>query len=620
KATHAPTAIETARRGFIYVSRDGDFSDAPAERTETTTVAGIYHRTIGDGEFDRNLFKTTGFPWGNYPDSAMILFKAGEEFYPTSSISPDWAGENGTWGTWYHTGTDGDAPATLSYDKLATYDITNTPAMWQSNANAYVGVRFKDLICKVSDYDVSDVTWREWWNIIKYSGQTGTLTENSSTSGAAGFNGEIISNGSGAYAMVISDDGAGELICRQVVDNSDVDHEDAEPATFTNGDTLTGQTGGATMTFVASGSRQDRMQKVPGNCFRAQNNRGLMMDNVQIIGAASGIASLGQGLHLNDCLISNCWNYAAQDTDSTGDTKWTEAGTVTTQPLAYEGTPRDFGGATVSGNRNYFNVMIDATTMATNDVSHAARRWAELQEISMHYCFAHWYGGHGGSHQPMLRIGTGGSDAEGLMSFNMYGCGFSGGGTQVLFSTIGAPVPRTPAFIRVERTHMLGTHATAERNFYSVYTNFVVRNCILDRPAGTGSWDNKTIEWIVSSDDTYGSDPDTNAVEPIVEFCTFTALLDTATASTVGAPHADVRDVTINYSNNAYIVDTSVIGSVDSGIAALADEPNKFSGFVPLATAKAYQSATGTLLPAAEGDAVGVDRTGNLSQGAFEPP
>lgn len=629
KTTYAPSAPEAGRRGLVYVSADGDFTGAPAKRTATAIQGGVYHQIAPNGEFDQLTFRQGKLPWGQFGDTFMILFKAGERFYPVgSSFSPDWAGTNGIVTTWYHDDVGGDQNAIIDYERLAQFNPASTRDLIQSNNNTYTGSRLVNLTLHVSDYDVSDITWREWWNVIRYENKTGTLIENTSNNmdpgkplrkTQSGFNGETLANGNGVYTQLISDDGVGTLICRQVVNTENTDQAEAKQAFFADGDTLTGLNSGATMTFVAAGSRQDRTRKCPGRAISMANMGGVLLDNVIMRGASNGISGLGRGAVIADCLFDRYWNYGAQQTGGVR-ASWSEAGNVTVQPLAYEGTPRDFGGATVSGNRNYFNAMIDGTDLATNDVSHAGRRFAEIEEYSAHYCFLSTYGGHGGSHQPQHRMGTGGSDEEGLMTVQIYGSGFNGGGNQMHFSTIGAPVPRTPAVIRLERCHLRGSHATRQNNFYSVYTNYVLRNSVLDRPAGTGAWDPWNIEWISSSDATYKAEPDLNAVEPIVEFNTMTAFLDTSPASTVDGPFTAVRNTAITYRNNAFVLDQAVLGAIDAEMLAAADDPAHYdTNLRPLALAQTYQSATGPLVPAVSKDALDSVRAVNPSQGALEP-
>lgn len=619
KTTYAPNSAEPTRTGFVYVSRDGDFTDAPEARPETATVSAIAHITIPDGRFSPGDMRDWASARWFHTDAACVMFKAGETYYPQAQVSPGHVGINGQITTWYHSGANGTEDFVFDGADFNSFNPAADGALIGATGAVFSGVRLHNFKLKISDYDVSDVTWREWWNIIKYTGKIGTLTENSSDSVATGFNGETISNGNGVYTQIVSDDGAGTLICRQVVDTSDVDDAAAAQAFFTDGDILTGQAGGATMTFVAAGSRQDRTQKTPSDGIGCNEIRGLLVDNLRIIGAKSGISGLGLGALVSDTLIDRYWNYGAQQTG--GDAaSWSECGNVTVQPSQYEGTPRNFGGASVSGNRNYFNAMIEGTDLATNDVSHASRRYAQIFEVSHHFCFANTYGGHGAAHQPLQRLGTGGSAAEGDLTYQMYGCGYRGGGNQVHFATIGDnQVPRTPAVIRVERSHLQASHATPQSNVTSTYTNFVVRNCIVDRPAGNG-WAATNIEWFASGTANYVADPDVNPVSPIFEFNTFTAYLNTSPATNVTGPYDAIRAVPVIFRNNAYILNQSVLGSIDADILALSDDLTDYdSDLRPLATALAYQAATAPIVPAASTDALSAVRGINASLGALEP-
>ncbi len=611
--------LEPQRYGTVYVSTDGDFTDAPAARSSTPLKGGIFHITYANGEFSSADLRTKiGLPWGDENTSTRVLFKAGQVFKPTTMLNPTYIGVNGTLATWYHNGTGGTAKATLSAEKLQSFDPKASVNLIGSNFFQFSGARFVDLKLHVSDYDTSDVTWREWWNIINYTGKTGPLAQNiQGNLSAGGYNGETLTNGNGVYTQVISDDGVGTLICRQVVDTANVDDAAAEQAFFNDGDTLTGQSTGETMTFVAAGSRQDRTRKIPGKGINLASAKGLLVQGVEIIGAETGISGMGVGAHVSDTLIKNFWNYGMQQTG--GDrTSTSEAGNVTVQPLSYEGTPRDFGGATVSGNRNYFNAMMDAASLATNDISHACRRFAFIDEYSNHYCFSHTYGGHGGGHQPAYRMATGGPSAEKEITAQFYGGGVSGGGTQITFSLAGGgSIPYTPNVIRVEAMHLRGNHSTTQTNFISIYTNYALRNSILDRPAGFGAWPQKDIQWLAHPETAYSPDPDINAVSPIVEFCTMIAKLNTSPASTVSGPDPDLRGTPIIYRNNAYIVDQAVMGTVDVAVLVLSDAPDAYDGNLrPLAAASAYQDA---VLPVVPEDAVGSSRPADASRGAFEP-
>ena len=602
---------ETDRMGTTYFSRDGDFTGAPVARAATVTEGGVYHVTLIDGVFD-----SSDLPNNSIDSAKQYLFKAGQTFFPPDSFDPFFAGFNGQHGTWFHTGSSGDVEAEWDGERALRFNPDGTKDMLSSNYPNYTGVRLSNLKLKVSDYDVSDVTWREWWNVIKYTGKTGSLTENTSDVAGSGFNGETISNGNGVYTQVVSDDGNGTLICRQVVDTANVDDDAAEQDYFSDGDTLTGQTNGATMTFVAAGSRQDRTRKCPGLSIYMLFSKGMLLDNVQITGANDTV--IGNGGVISDCLIRNYWNYGLTVAGGSVTTQISESGNVTVQPLTYEGVPRDFGGASVSGNRNFFNTMISGTQLATNDISHACRRFARIVDYSYHYCFSHTHGGHGAAHQPAFRMGTQGSTVEGQMTVQIYGSGISGGGPQITFSLAnGGVVPNTPNVIRVENTHLLGTHATRETNFESVYTNYVLRNCILDRPSGSG-WDQQDIYWLFHNDEAFNPSPDAGAVSPIVEFNTFTAFLNTSPASDVIGPDADLRGTSIIYRNNAFVLDQPVLGAVAPVVLALADAPGDYdSSLRPLAPAKAYQSGTDI---APKNDAMGGFRPDtSFSKGALEP-
>ena len=614
---------EQARGGTLVLSRDGDFTGAPSGPTVTQV-------TLPNGEFTAAQVRTLlGLSWGDEDTATRCLFKAGETYTPTTQMGFRFVGKNGTYDTWYHSGPDGDQKARLGATALQSFDPTAGQPLFRDNVTGYSGARLLALVLDISDYDPSDVTWREWWNVLNYTGKAGAaFVQNTSETVSAGFNGETLTNGNGVYTQVIHDDGAGTLICRQVVDTSDVDDASAAQAFFGDGQTLTGQTSGGTVTFVDAGSRQDRTRKVPSSGIFSLSADGLLIDGVEVHGAETGIGGMGLGAVVSDTLLSNCWNYQMQQTG--GDVSMTSLiGVVGVQPLNYEGTPRDFGGSTVSANRNFFNAMIGAATsgdanLATNDISHAFLRLANIIDLSIHNSYCHHFGGHGGGHQPGLRLGTQGTLAEDVMFIQIYGCGFAGGGTQITFSLAGGGTsPKTPKAIRVEACHLLGTHATTKTNFVSIYTNFVLRNSILDRQAGPGTWPSQSIEWVstppTDGQDSYAADTDTNARESFVEFCTMRALLNTTPASSVTGPqYSDIRGTPVTYRNNAHVIDQAVIGTVEVAILAQADAPSDFdSGLHPLASAGAYQNAEE---PIAYQDASqGLRSASNASRGALEP-
>lgn len=651
--TLASSAPETIRRGTIYVSRDGDFTGLPSPRNPTATLGGIAHLTLSDGKFSVFSFRSSTLGWTGVettPECVQILFKSGETYFPQRSFSPLNHKQNTTTGTWYPSGQT--ARAKLRADDILTFSPSTEPApdrkgLIQSNLASfglYTGWRFVDLDMIVSDYDPSDVTWREWWNVLKYTGKTGTIAQNNNPS-LPNYNGDILTNGAGVYTQVIQDDGIDTLLVRQIVTNVDttgavtqtqIDAPEVVVSSFTDGDTLTGPNG--SVTFVAAGSRQDRVRKTPQACFNFLDTGGVLIDHCLISGGAVGVTGLRGNCVISDTVIKNCWNYGNAYTAGTNKTDMSEIGVVINQPLGYEGLFRFFGtGETVSGNRNFFNVyyttqsnenLIEAHIPATNDVSHSMRRFALFGDYSQHYCGGRWFGGHGGAAQPLHRMGTDGDTGEGNAAMQIYGCFYAGGGALFQMTVANQAPPYTPKFFRIESSHFQADFSTGSQIILSEYSNYALRNCILEYPEKDNTFGGATelrffggayggpYKDRVTKDPIADAVVDANAVDPIHEFCTFVAKSTNSTALDV-IPNSDVRTSTLIERNNAWAIDAATVAAIDAGIAALNDNPDTFyaADFKPLSTAKAYQSATG-FVP--KTDAEGTTR-GTASKGALEP-
>lgn len=629
KATYAPTAPEENRRGTIYVSADGDFSGAPAVRAETATVAGIYHVHANNdgkaGAFTQFSFRGVGrgFPWNtNWPQGIRILFKGGQTFFLGSNFDPSSFGGNCSFGAW------GTGKATWDCEDISRFDPVNDGINQSgigSNAFSYQGWRFSDIKIRASGYNPSDITWREWWNIINVSNLVGTIGQN--TQGDlidADYNGEFITNAAGVRTQVVKRVG-NQLICRQVVAAGGDYNENPAPAAFTNGDVLTGSTNGATMTFVAAGSRQNRTRKTPGQGIFINNSQGVVLHRMEIEGASTGIGGLGANSVISDTVIRYSWNYGAQST-AAGLRGWSESGVVTVQPLGYEGTFRFLGqGQTVSRNRNAFNVVYtspgDAAEVATNDVSHSYRRIDEISEYSAHYCGGRWFGGHGGAPQPLQRFATAGSPTNGIVHMQVYGCFLMGGNSQIQFSDANPDSnPYTPYAIRIERNHFLADFSTGGNNVNSFYSNYVLRNNLFEHPAIVTDAKAGNVSFVgTANKGPYPADVDAVAVSPVIEFNTFVARVINNPKPNIPPLLQNLRGTPVIWRNNAFAINTASFGTIDADVVAMNDTPQHFdSQFRPTSNAiRAYQTATG-LIPGQDGG--GVTRPGSrASKGAFEP-
>ena len=127
--------------------------------------------------------------------------------------------------------------------------------------------------------------------------------------------------------------------------------------------------------------------------------------------------------------------------------------------------------------------------------------------------------------------------------------------------------------------------------------------------------------------DDYANDPDTDAVSPVFEFNTFTGLRNTTPATDIPAQICSRSGYAVCgcsrhsgqfFVTTRYVLDQTVLGTIDSDVLALADAPADFDSLLrPEVGAKAYQSGTGTPLFF---DAIGDERhKAGFSKGAFEP-
>ena len=631
--TFAPGTPEPTRDGIIYVSRDGDFTGALPEQDQTATEGAIEHVTIPDGVWTQFSFRKqdlSRFTGNNgFPECISLRFKEGETFDLAYPLSFAW-GKNTTLETWHQ--SSGTAKAIIDGAAAATFDPGSTGGMIKDNSADFTGARFRDIILRPSQFDVSDPARRTWWNILKYSNKSGSFGENTEGNQLDnGWNGELLAGPTGILTQVIQDDGVDTLLVRQIVDISAVasgtdaqkyDDPQAVFATFTDGDTLTGQTSGGTCTFAAAGSRQDRGYKTATKGIDVSNGQGILIDGCEIEGAESGIL-IGQGSVISDTVVRKCWNYGI--TNTTGLSDFSESGVIVVQPLGYEGTWRPFAGS-VNPNRNAFQTTGDDPRVPTEmAVSHSGRRLSSMRSYSQHYCGGRWFGGHGGDHQPFHRFGTGGSTAEGELQFVMYGCFYQGGANQVQFQTLQNPdsIPYTPDYLIVERCHLLPDFCSGTGQIAINYSNFLVQSNLLETPAIDLLRIN-AIAAVAGATRTYNADPDVNAVDPVIRFNTIVFR-----ATNANVPDGNYvlpltnRTYSLLWENNAWAIDTATVNSVDATILSLNDDPGTHYDtlYRPLPTAKAYETATGTIPTQ---DALGITRptagaTPAASKGAFEP-
>jgi len=672
--TFAPLAAEAARTGIVYIGPDADFSWAPPEQAPTATEGGVWHKTADDtglaGGFNKSTFQDDT-KWGSTFDSLLFYFKAGATFYFTSDDAVSNRGINNMMRTYFHGGAGGTERAKFS--GRAAHGWSSVPlsrGFWRDNGTRYQGWKVIDIDFHISDYRVDDAEWREWWNIINISGLSGgpLIEHDGSTILNNGWLGEFLTDGAGNYTQIVKVEG-NTLYCRHVATSLSpgftmADYEANETIAVGDDDlrgppgpgfadqaTLTGMTSGATMTFEAAGSRQDRPKRTPANLFGfIPKLHGFLFDNVLQQGAASFSGTMSQGTVFSDTVIKNNWNYGFSNTfDTTFPTRISASGLVVIQPWGYDGSVRTFIGTTKSPDRNTFNVIDSNNDLVPNNVSHSATRFSYIEHLSLHYCQFRWFGGHSQStttgHQPLLRLCTNGSIDEGRVKVQFYGCGFLGGNSQVQFGLANSGPDintATPDHIRIERCHIKSAY-TSDINapINSNMTNFVVRNCLID---ATDTVNNvNELRWIILGGTNEDSiiDSDENWVEPLTEFCTFILGASGTPPKTIKGPmrsrerthnaSATTRTITLAYRNNAYAFDPSeVAGYTEDGldIQALVDDLANFTpDFRPTAGAT---NAFGTATPpiwgtAAYGGALNGDLEGaarpasGASRGALEP-
>lgn len=601
------------RLGVIYVSRDGDFTGCP-------TGPNIYHHTIPSGvirksgmfrfwsngadrEADEVITDTSDgstlqdYPFVGNDPSAAIYFKAGEIYVGADELSLEtFNGANCLVSSW---GTANNGRAIISGEARQTWGVNPLAFMASNAVGDYRGLRFQNIHFLMSDYDVSDETWRVWWNIIKYSNKSGTFTENTNGSlNGSTYNGEFLQNAGGTVqTQIIRDvdngDGTGEFWCRHVLDasvgyNGSTDFDPAK--VFVDGETLTGQTNLGTVTFVASGSRQDRPNKTPPKCIDLSAGSdnggevGCLFDACIIQGAEVALSYPGGWTILSDTLIRDYWNYGIF-----GFTHCHfQSALVTAQPSNHPGQVRYFDSGNNS-NKFTFNSVIggtDPTKPTYNNISHCIMRIAGQQVIGQHKVGCHGYGGHtdgidtngdfvewGGNHQPLYRWGNGG-DAYDVWVYQ-YGCFFSGGAScQNLYTDW--PVTRPALSWVMDTCHFRGD-ATNSKILDILHSNVAIKYCTIgwssgvildararDRMAGTDPIFVEFSDFSGQSEDNATDLPDTEDAT-FFESCTFKFHASgTDAASTDVVWDRDHRDRIIIYTNCTTDIDEMLFASVEA--------------------------------------------------------
>jgi hypothetical protein len=495
------------RLGVIYVSQDGDFTGAESG-------PGIHHHTIPDGIIAKEYFSNVGgvsartalghsitasasgnpvgdYAWPNSASKTMAIFlKAGETYQlPPSGLQEPFGNENTLLGSW---GAENGGRAIISGENRRTYSIS-LGNMFSTNTGGYTGWRFSNLEFVCSDYSPATEVIREWWNELKYTDKTGTIRENTNgnllntdpTKGEIGWTGDILTNGNGAYAMVIGDvpdpviSGAGTLRVRQVVDNSN--GETGNITAFSNGDVLENADQTGSVVFVAAGSRQDRVPKGPVSAISFGPNpfsAGCVVDGCIIRGPYVGINYPGDWSLICDTHIQNYFNYAA-----TGDApNLTMNGLVTSLPASYKGLQR--GGSAVSPVRNNWNVIIDTTPNVPmiNTTAHTAMRYGRIKSWALYKTRMHGYGGHGNVPQPLLRLATNGA-GFGEQQVHAHKCIFSAGETCFQINSLSSAAPRTPKAWLLDQCWLRADYCT-EHAFRTEVTTWGFRDSRIGWPSG----------------------------------------------------------------------------------------------------------------------------------------
>jgi len=568
------------RRGIFYVSRTDDFTGAPVGPK-------IFHMVISDGDIAPSYFRSggleptklydtsTGTPvnvpsfnpgWGNVSITLAVYLKTGQTWLPRLASGP-MGSANSYLGSW------GGGLALLDGEKARTWD-PGPLEMFKSTWVGYMGQRHENLDYMMSEYTVSDIEWREWWNILPYTNKTGTFGQNTNGDVRNGFNGEIITNaGNTAYAQIIGDTGT-ELIVRQVVNLALINSDDAVNAAFANGDILTGGTSGATCTFVIAGSRQNRTRKTPPTGWAFSSTAaGVVFDRCVFRGGRMNILNTPNWSVYSDVLNRDYWDYGVFAESLRFNA---HNAMVTVCPSSYEGGFRNYNSG-VSPNRTAFNTMSDnnPSTPIPNEVVHAAQRYVEIGAVSLYKCGQHAYGGHGSNYQPGLRMGTQGSNAgEGLTYVYQHGCFYSGSNVVMQITTrdVSTFSPRTPKGWVMDNCWLRGDFSSVGY-LTSMVTSMGIKNCRIGHPAGvTMKRGSRDVTFIAFTDGfQYDIDPDMNPIPSFVEDNTFefnanvgldVTGREAGTTVNILGYDTSIREVAVTYARNTVDVDETKVNDV----------------------------------------------------------
>lgn len=616
KATYFTAAPEANRRGIVYFSRDGDFTGALPQQAQTTTQGGIWHYHKPDGiiteftwEGDETANGGPNFPFTSGNIGCIdIRLKGGESWFVNKELTPQ--GNNSRITSW------GTGQAILDGERIRRW--VGRRSIFSINGFGSTGLRIDNVHLYCSDYDPQSIERRDWWNILPYTGKSGPGFGENTGGNTTNLDGEIVTNGNGVYAQIIGDDGA-NLIVRQVVDNSEPNADEAQPATFTDGDTLTGLTTGTMATFVAAGSRQDRPVRWPATGVTIMDMDNPLIDRCQISGATIGIAAFGRSGLVHDTWIRNWSDYGYFGGGNSF--RWAAmSGCALTQPVGFVSEPRDFGVA-VAAAREEWNIMRldDPSQPMPNAPAHTAHRHAFSLMASYHRNKVHSYGGHGADHQPVFRMATNGQEGENQFYCVFFGNGISGGGLPINFGTaVGGVYPYTARGLLIEANHLLGQDTSFGSLLALSYTGTTVRNNLLEYPTGI-DFGRPGCGFVGMNGDSYGVDPDENPKSIDISFNTFVFDADNGLATNdVGVQGADLRGNPVTWANNAYAIAPAKVGSISADVTAINDALADFdASWRPGVDAIAYQSASP---PYPAKDASGADRpASDVSAGAFEP-
>jgi len=427
------------RKGVFVISRNADFNGAPVGEAP----GQVYHVTLEDGRFE------PGFPSGANLDGIAVdsftgqpvtdlfgfqprptiatLWKRGDTFYPlrTDTLDPDW-------------GTGPSLPrmeAAFDWHGSGTWGAMAAGLLSMEGNGPGHGRMLSNIEIVASEYDVSQEEWRVWWNLIPYTNKTGTI------SGKNGeYGGDLMTNvGNTANTICVKDvptsATAGTLWTAQIV--ADSNGTSGDMAAFADGEVITGPNGSVTVTFDGT-ERQDRTKKKPPTALkggRAAGSDGSIGNTVSgciLRGGGTLLDGPGPGFVLADNALLNYWNYGILAFG----TLIAVVGTIVTPPGNYEGQ-FNFGGAGGVSPFNFFH----GDEPEENHIVHTAVRYYSIEENCWERCIFCGYGGQDGSHQPVMRLGTSGISAPGIVYSAMTDCFVKGGANCMNFSALGGGTP-----------------------------------------------------------------------------------------------------------------------------------------------------------------------------------